>query len=437
MGYKKTRIVILGAGISGLSCAFFLKKQLPEIELIILEKEQRAGGCLKTINTAGYFFETGPRTFSSLRSDELLSLAQDLELTKHLTLSHDQAKVRYIWKNNRFHRLERLLMSFSTLKACFQELKVPKQDEDESIFSFAQRRFGYRIADELFDPMTLGIFAGDSRQLSVQACFPYFKQLELHYGSLLKGLIIEKWKAKKKKKPPYALFNFTKGSQMLIDALNQRLSPYIQLNTPVESLQFTEQGVSIYTAFQKIEADYVVSSLNPHQLASILPLSFSNIKQKLASIPTKGIHVVNLGFASQVLPMKGFGYLVPSSQHQPVLGTVFDSSIFPQHNHLKNETRLTMMIKEDVIDAAQAALFALKNQLRIFKWPDFIQVNRFENAIPQFPIGYTQNMASIRSLIQTELPRLMLIGNYLTSPSVNACIQVAQKASHELQEKLS
>lgn len=437
MSNKKTRVVILGAGISGLSCGFFIKQLLPNVALTILEKEKRPGGCIKTLSSAGFCFEAGPRTFSVQRSEELLALVQDLGLTDQLIFSNERAKARYIWKNHRFQRMENLLFSPSIIKSCFKELRIPKEEKEESIFEFAKRRFGQQIADELFDPMALGIFAGDSRELSVQACFPYFKELERNYGSLVKGFILEKWKTKKKKAASHALFNFTRGAQMLIDSLYQRLKEDVQLESPVESLQFTDQGVTVYTAAQKIEADYLISSINPQQLAAILDSRASLIKQKLCSIPFKGVHVVNVGFNESVLPLKGFGYLVPSNQHQPVLGAVFDSAIFPQLNHRCQETRMTFMLKENVIDAAQIALIVLKNQLKISKWPDMIQVNRIEKALPQFLIGHNQIISSIQDLIQAQFPRLILIGNYLTSPSVNGCIQTAKKVSYELQAKLS
>ncbi len=41
------------------------------------------------------------------------------------------------------------------------------------------------------------------------------------------------------------------------------------------------------------------------------------------------MHVVNLVYPGQVLPMDGFGYLVPGTEKEDILGVVFDSCVFP------------------------------------------------------------------------------------------------------------
>ena len=62
-------IIILGAGISGLATAWFLKKyadqKQSQLKITLIEKSQRAGGWIQTIQTGKFLFEQGPRSFRS------------------------------------------------------------------------------------------------------------------------------------------------------------------------------------------------------------------------------------------------------------------------------------------------------------------------------------------------------------------------------------
>ena len=60
---KIKNIVVLGAGISGLSLAWKLKQKFPEdCKITILEKSHRPGGWIRSIEQDGFLFEQGPRS---------------------------------------------------------------------------------------------------------------------------------------------------------------------------------------------------------------------------------------------------------------------------------------------------------------------------------------------------------------------------------------
>ncbi|NXF28417.1 PPOX oxidase, partial [Rhodinocichla rosea] len=61
---------------------------------------------------------------------------------------------------------------------------------DESAHAFAQRRFGPEVAELAVDSLCRGVFAGDSRALSVRSCFPALFQAERQRGSVLLGLAL-------------------------------------------------------------------------------------------------------------------------------------------------------------------------------------------------------------------------------------------------------
>nr|XP_015224266.1 PREDICTED: protoporphyrinogen oxidase [Lepisosteus oculatus] len=68
------------------------------------------------------------------------------------------------------------------------------------------------------------------------------------------------------------------------------------------------------------------------------------VRRRLArGIQSVTVAVVNLEYEGSVLPFTGFGHLVPSFENGALLGIVYDSVAFPQHNRRGDpSTRLTV-----------------------------------------------------------------------------------------------
>lgn len=347
------RVFIVGGGITGLSAAWFLKKQHPSAHITLFEKEARLGGWIRTSQEGGYLFEKGPRTFPIGRSPHLLQLIEELNL--EILPSSTQATAKYIWHQGRLRTPGSFLWTLWPV-LLRETFLPPSLKEDESIYEFAARRFNPQVAETLFDPITLGVYAGDIRKLSMRACFPGIYQWEKERGSVLKGF----FSAPKK---PRGLFTLKGGMETLIHTLKQKLKMEIHLNCPAEILSSNE----ILAAGKTWEADRIINALPP-------------------PLPKKSLWVVNLVFAKDVLKKKGFGYLVPTQEKESVLGCVFDSSIFPQQNQ-GAETRLTVMLREEEQEPLTAALSALKRHLTILDAPVYSSVFLAKQAIPQMEVG--------------------------------------------------
>jgi oxygen-dependent protoporphyrinogen oxidase len=166
-------------------------------------------------------------------------------------------------------------------------------------------------------------------------------------------------------KKPKGLFTLKNGMETLIHALQKQLPINIVFNCPVESID----EHTVQAGGKTWHADKIISALPP-------------------PFPAKSLSVVNLAFSGDVLPKKGFGYLVPTQEKQSLLGVVFDSSIFPQQNSC-GETRLTAMIRAEESEPLSAALGALHAHLGIKAQPIYSSVYFAKNAIPQFEVGCT------------------------------------------------
>lgn len=417
-GKKKTRVIILGAGISGLALGWYLVQD-PRIDLLILEKEQRAGGVLGAQNLEGFFFEKSARIFKRSRSKALLDLLQECGLESEVIQAGVDAQGRYLLRKNRLSRFPENPFAFlfspitrSLLPALLTEWRKPCIEKEESIWEFATRRFGRSVAEKIFDPLVVGIYAGDIRRLSMSACFPEFKRLEQEFGSLTRALL-------KQEKQDGSLFSLRGGSEAIVQKLQENKT--ILFGLAAKGLFFSQKEVTIQTGARVFTADHVFSALPLPALKKLLP------EVKIPPISFQSIATVNLGFEGRVLDLKGFGYLVPSNAGENMFGVVFDSNLFPQQNKRAQETRLTAMLPIGA-DYERETCEAIRRHLGIVEKPAIISVSEYPLSIPQLEVGHEERIKEMKKAIAPFL-RLHLIGNYLSGPAVSDLIASAKETA--------
>jgi oxygen-dependent protoporphyrinogen oxidase len=386
------KYLILGGGISGLSAAWFCRKKTPDAEITLLEKRNRLGGYIATKSQGPFQFELGPRTFQRARSSELLSLIQELGLESHLVFSDPTASARYLWVQARLRKISSLWPQI--IRALVQDACMPRGvKEEESIYEFASRRFGKKGADLFFDPLAKGVFGGDMRKLSLPACFPFLHQLEMTKRSILLGLL-------SKPKQASGLFTLRGGMVQLVEAL-RKAPTTIHSDCPVEAIL----PGNVLAGGRKWTADRIICALPGNETAKLtqVPLVLRNEK----------ISVVNLGYEGKTT-LHGYGYLVPSSENEELLGQIWDSAVFPGSEY----TCLTSMIRS--ASPETAALSAMRRHLGEAREP--IATWCQEAEIPQYDVGHTEKINQFAAEIRTRIPGLELVGNYLSGPSVESCI---------------
>jgi len=230
---------------------------------------------------------------------------------------------------------------------------VLEPNGDISVDSFFRYRFGDEIADYLANPLCIGISGGNSKDLSMKSMFPNLFWKEQTKGSVVKGLftaqdnlkdLANHWLVRKSIQEKWAVFSFAQGMQTLSDGIVAHLEKKygcaieFMLNSKVVEAQFESADKVRLKGQQKVpnaeinlEVDHVFSSLPAFELATILNNHHSKLKSSLQSIPTVHMAVLSLFFPQNILPEQfgGFGFLVPSRENSPLLGTTFDSCIFP------------------------------------------------------------------------------------------------------------
>ncbi|MES2121314.1 MAG: protoporphyrinogen oxidase [Chlamydiota bacterium] len=448
---QKKRAIILGAGISGLATAWYLNRTNVPMDITIVEKSDRAGGWLHTDHSKGFHFEKGPRTFKVDKCPHTIQLMAELGMESDVVWSQARPHHRYLWSQGELHRFPTNPFSFMVspitkgfLRALLMEWKKPQKMGDETVWEFVLRRFNYDVARLFFDPMVVGIFGGDIRKISVRACFPRLKQWEETHGSVTKGMLAHM--KEKRKMSPFsehiptlplsAIFSFRAGIEQLPCALVDQIPATIHYNTEVQGIRFEEGRVVVDADGMQVEGDYLFSALPVKQTAKLLKSHAKEVSVEFSRIFSEGIAVINFGYDAKVLPVQGFGYLTPTYAGEDILGVVFDSSVFPEHNRTPQETRLTIKIQETgraEEDYIQAALKGIRRHLGISQMPKAVSFKRAIDAIPQYGVGHLERIGELKQALRAQLPQLHLVGSYLRGVSVDQCIARAKEAVNEWQ----
>ena len=230
-------VLVIGGGISGLACAYQLQQN--GIPVRLLEAGSRPGGVIATEQRDGFRFDLGPQSF--LSSEPLLALIDALGLREQLLHANPRAP-RYILVGGRLvpaplappSLLTTPLLSAGTKLRLFTEIArhTRPPDEDESIAAFVRRKFGDQMLDRLVAPFVSGVYAGDPERLSLRAAFPKLHEMEVRYGSVLRGAM----KSRPAKGTPRAgLCAFREGMEALPRAIAARLGDSLFLETSVTS----------------------------------------------------------------------------------------------------------------------------------------------------------------------------------------------------------
>ncbi|HXZ20359.1 MAG TPA: protoporphyrinogen oxidase [Candidatus Acidoferrales bacterium] len=444
------RIVVIGGGISGLSCAWRLRQLGAEV--LLLEAEERAGGVIRSVRHEGALFEAGPQSF--LLTAALADLVHELELDEQLQLANPRAP-RYVVIDGQLRAVPLGPLSFlfsglisgSTkgrlLSEPFHHTTPP--DDDESIAAFIRRKFGAELLDRLVAPMVAGIYAGDAERLSLRSAFPSLHSWEEQHGSLIRGMFKSRPSGNSKGRSRGGLATFAEGNETLVARLAERLGDSVQRNARAVSIARARGGSEARfevvctrgSQRETIPAGAVVIAA-PARVAATLLAPLVPAAGDLARIEYAPVAVVAGSYMTEHLksPLNGFGFLVPRAERLRILGTVWNSSLFP--GRAPGAQSLLTSFVGGMTDPSAGSLpdeplyqtveSELRRVLGILLAPRIRFAQRWPQAIPQYNLGHAALTTRVLAAL-SETPGLYLAGNYLEGPAVGACVGVSNRVA--------
>lgn len=447
------RIVIIGAGISGLSLAYRLEQTLADADVIVLERDSRPGGKVWTERHDGFQVEIGPNGFLDTKPTTK-TLCGDLGITDQLVPASDAAsRNRFLFLNGKLRLLPASVLAFlrsdvlswrgkfAIITERFR--RASPMSTDESVEDFAQRRVGREVTDVLVDAFVTGIHAGDPKLLSVRAAFPRLVALEQQYGSVLKGLsAAAKQRRREGAARPGQLWSFRDGLRVLIETLSTRLRRAPLLGVTIRRIERAGDRWMIHGEGQdRWEADAVVLACPATQQAAILAELDNELAERIGAISYNSVAVVALGYRRGDMPMSldGFGYLTPRGSRGDVLGVQWCSSTYPGRapdgavllRALCGGWQRPDIVNWDEARLIQAVTSELRVSLGVAAPPIFHRIIRWQQAIPQVHVGHLERVAAIDACAARHLG-LYLAGNAYHGIALNDCTEQAELLASRL-----
>jgi len=443
-------VVVAGAGISGLTCAWALRRA--GLRVIVLEAGDDVGGCISTVRRDGCIADGGPQTLAATPAvmDVVASLGLDDKVRRAA------AGVPFFFAHGRLEPAPTSPGAFiaSPLLSPLAKLRLLAEpfigarasSEEESVAEFAARRGGKPIVDALVRPMIGGIFAGDPARLSVQSAFPGLVDSERRYTSVMIGAIARRRKSGVRRPAP---MSFAGGNDTLTSALAATLAPDVRLGVSVTELvlrgarmELVYEGTSsgsvvtrhAVLATPAYESGRLLSRLEPDAAAALGSIRYAPVAQVALSYRLEEVEA----------DLRGFGFLSGEESSLRILGCTWNSSMFDgrcPHGRVlvtaflggTSDPSVAQLRDDEIVAIAHRDL---QRALGIDSTPAVIAGFRFERAIPQYELGHAQRLATVAAGM-SRLPQVSLIGNYFTGPSVPDCIAGALAAADRVKSLLS
>lgn len=458
-------VLVIGAGISGLSLAYRLQKK--GMEPVLLDASSHAGGWVKTLHTDWGLLETGPRGVR-LRGESgaaFLELVRDLSIEHKLIGAEATASMRYILLDGALEKVQTSpwnwpfskatrglgcslfmeMVNFPAFKNLFLqtgEEKLSRDLEDVSVETFLCERFGSNLYRRLFEPALLGVFGAQGSFLSAATCLKSFWKAYRHRGGVVLGLMTEGASRVFSRKPSfdlrpwntYPLISFEKGLQEVVDALSEKMKPYFQPKQKVNKIQWdrTLKMFRVHTSSKLWLAEKVVVACNPWSLGSGA-LQLTHWDPLISHAEPHSLSLLHLGFDRPLSKAWGFGYLVAPSPTEQILGVVMDSNIFPVHDR-GAISRMTVMMKspqqgQSLERQGQKAIQSVTELLNIEEPPKFSRYSLAEQAFALYKPGFEQARERLLDEVKAQDWPLHFTGVGYGSFSLAQCFLESKKLS--------
>jgi oxygen-dependent protoporphyrinogen oxidase len=453
--------VIIGAGISGLSTAYYLAKR--GSRSTIMESRARMGGVIQTDRVQGCTLEAGPDSFLSIKP-AALELIRDLGLSDQVIGSNDHLRVTFVRRNGKLVPLpDGLMMMVPTkimplvttelvswptkLRMGLELLRLPsRKSEDQSVSDFIAARYGQETVDYLAEPLLSGIYGGDPGALSVASVLPRFVELAKKYGSLTRGVLAERAKAAKKRganTTPPPLFSTLKGGLgQMVDALSAAIRGKTQMwQTRVQRVE--RKGAEFRVKVDKdwVTTDRLVVACEAHSAATLLAGVDPRLAELLGSVDYSSAMTVALGFdaADFAAPPVGFGFLVPKKERRRVMACTWVGTKFSYRvPEGKIVARCSLGGTSDagVLDESDEAIVAavlgeLQEIAGVTARPKFTRIARWPKSMAQYTVGHAARLQEIQART-AAIPGLYLAGNAYTGIGIPDCIRMGRAAAEAI-----
>ena len=467
MSENKKRAVIIGGGITGLTAAYYMQKEVREknlpLEVLLVEASPRLGGKMQTYKQDGYVIERGPDSFLE-RKTSAARLAKEVGMDDKLV--NNSAGKSYVLVKDRLHPMPGgAIMGIPTeigpfittgLFSMGGKLRAAgdfvfprsKPVKDQSLGTFFRRRLGNEVVENLIEPLLSGIYSGDIDEMSLMSTFPQFYALEQKHRSLVLGMKKTTPRRPKntgmKKKGMFLTFNT--GLQSFVDAIEAKLEPgSVKKGFRVEKISKSDGGYTIdLNGSDALIADSVIMAVSHQTVYNTFPEY--EFFQDFKNVPSTSVATVALGFPKEAVKkdIDGTGFVVSRNGDYSITACTWVHKKWP-HSTPEGKVLLRCYVgrrgDEAVVDLSddeivRVVLDDLAKTMDISMDPELVVISRWHNAMPQYTVGHRERMEKATNGLLQELPGVFLAGSSYNGLGLPDCIDQGEAAVQNVLEYL-
>jgi oxygen-dependent protoporphyrinogen oxidase len=321
---------------------------------------------------------------------------------------------------------------------------------DESLSSFARRRFGDEAFERLVQPLVAGIYTADPEKLSLAATLPRFLEMEQQHGGLIRA-------ARKRRGEEtsdgsgarYSLFVTPReGMQTLTTALAAKLPPNsVHLGARIESVQPAGEGgwtLQIAGDDAPERFDGVILATSAPMTSQLTRPWDAELADTLAEIPYAGSAIAIVAYDERQIARRvdAFGLVVPDVERRDMIAASFSSLKFPgraPQGKVLVRVFLGGAMRPDLVAASEEQIrMIVKRELGeligVTGEPCLFRVARWPSAMPQYHLGHLDRVARIMERV-AAWPGLQTAGSAYTGVGVPHCIRSGEAAAEEIVKK--
>lgn len=430
--------VVIGGGLAGIAAAAELRAS--GRNAVVLESGAQLGGKAQSFTVDGALLERGPVSFAG-RHPELWKLVRLLQLEADVVRLGRTARARYVVRGGKLRGVVPHPLSLLTTRVVTwgERLRLLKElvfgtaplAQEATLLEVFERHLGQSFAHGPATAMVTGIFAGDPKRLSADACFPDLIAAARAKGNFLLGALAGPTTPGERRPGLFTL----KGGLGRFGARAQETLE-ARLGAPVEALERQGDLWRVATAKESFRARAVVVATEAHAAAALLSKSLPAASAALGAFeyaPMTVVHWREAEPGSAKLP-QGFGYLTPPSERRFALGTLFLSS-------LRGEARgQYASFIGGALEPARAALDdvalaqGVKQDVEALtggRFGEVLHVQRWPQAVFQPVVGTGARRDALRAALGEE--GLVLAGSYLGSAAMKDAVRSGFEAAAQVQ----
>jgi oxygen-dependent protoporphyrinogen oxidase len=462
-------VVVVGAGITGLTAAFTLLTRHPDVRVTVLEASPRVGGKILTEPFAGRPVDCAADAFLA-RVPEALELCAELGLDTVLTSPAERSAL--VWASGALRRLPQgLVLGVPTdltalaasgivsdhgVRRAADDVErtewLPGEPSgerdgvgDESVGSLVRRRLGDEVFEKLVAPLLSGVNAGDADHLSVVTGAAQIASAATRSPSLVAGLRAQVEAARAAGADPDApvFRGIPVGTATLTDLLLARLTAAgvaVHLSMPATGLTAAHGRWRVGTPGGPLEADAVVLAVPGAPVARLLEGHAPSAASGLGDLEYASVAMVTMAVPNRALdqPLDASGFLVAKGEALSALTACsFASSKWA---HLRDPDLAILRVSAgrhgdtaaldlDDADLVDALGHDLAATIGLGEGPQRWRVTRWPNALPQFRPGHLARVRSWRAEVAAHAPGLVLAGAAYDGLGLPACIRQGRQAA--------